>query len=124
MPLLNKKDKKKLLSNNLKKETEIFPVVKLFNQEKSITWILFKSNQKKPDLVYGVYGKKLNTAKLKSIRISNLESGNLKFKKDSKFKAKHTLNIYIEAAKFIGTLVEEGHILNFVENKIKKLQLI
>jgi hypothetical protein len=119
MPFLTKKDSRILIQNSRKDTNDLLPVVRLFNKTKAITWLLYKTDPDKPDTIYGFYGKKINTPRLRTVNIAELEYSEVKLQKDKKFNPVHTMSVYIEAGRFLDALIESPDVLDFVANDLK-----
>lgn len=112
MKLLTKTQRLKLIANgkaSAMRETDHFPVVKLFTPDANATWLLSEIRADDPDIAFGLCDLGLGEPELGYVRLAELERlrgpFRLPVERDEGFKADRTLTAYAAAARLAGRIM-------------------
>ena len=104
MKLITKEQLEQLLKNgqNVGKEKDLKPAVKLFMPDGSATWLLVDIDPENPDLAFGLCDLGLGFPELGYVSLKEISSirgqVGLAVERDRFFTAEHPISVYAEAA--------------------------
>lgn len=103
MLLVTLEQREQLFRNNVDRDGDHFPVVKLFVPWASATWLITDMDQADEDLMFGLCDMGHGTPELGYVLLSGLEElrgpGGLGVERDLHFTAQYPLSVYTAAAR-------------------------
>ena len=116
MKLITAELREKLLRNGARRDTDHFPVLKLFNPCGAATWLFTELDPDNADHLFGLcdlgFGyPELGYASLAEIAAVRLPN-DLAIERDLWFRARYPLSVYTAAARAAGRIVEYGQELD------------
>ena len=120
MKLLTKTQREQLLANAENQDRDHRPVVKFFNPCGVATWLFTELDPEDGDTLFGLSDLGFGNPELGYSSLAEIASVRLRFglgiERDLYFKPKHSLSVYVEAARAAGRIVEAGPELEVAAN--------